>query len=562
MRSQTLRDDPAGNRKNREKPEAIPIGNTAERQLGKQRCQQVRELIDTLRDALNEIILPRILADRIGDVSPETMKEIRAGKIIDTRVPRFLSHSGKGGPDYPGYCNVTVFDHSTGVGVGGATFTALDYLAIGSEWALVTECSAVALVVGLMHDIDKLEPEMWEKLPAEAVAHYFEAYGIGEFLERFGVRLAADQFAYLIDWDETRRAHAGRHVPVPTTYIDVARRLVRFADKLESLWLADLPAASANTVVDAMRRAVSSGATFRGDVFGGYVPLIVSDPHHPFILAMLARCVEGACLDLTGIGPLFHVVRDETLVSLLPEESRSGIIMRAIEETVESLPFDSEILISSTGVPKISGSKPTWTGLADLVRRGVPTGGMRRLLSIKLAPLASYGAEFRDLAANAGCPLAEIPRNIPGQTFGIIAPQSSEAPAFQAVLDASLVSLAIGIEGETRRKDLSKARREAALVTMLGDPPDWLGTLDPLSRRTALALVATVRMREDEAFRHALLGQDGLIPRWFADNGAFSDMRDKASLVRRAVARRLREMCDGGLVDHADDDVTVESKQG
>jgi hypothetical protein len=186
----------------------------------------------------------------------------------------------------------------------------------------------------------------------------------------------------------------------------VARRYVRFADALDGVWLRGVPAETVREVLKAWKQEVNHGSRlFVPQAFGDYRPLLISDPHHPFILARLAAEIDYHCEEVTGMRPLFHAVRDETLVSLLPVESFEAVVRNAVDAVADSLPFESKIIISPAGVPKIGGSKPSWSGLRSIVEQGVPTGELRRLLSVKMIDFVNLEKELRDLALAARCPL-------------------------------------------------------------------------------------------------------------------------------------------------------------
>jgi hypothetical protein len=152
-------------------------------------------LIRELNDALNDIILPAIAGERVGFIPEQAEKDISSGKRIDLRLPRFLAVSGKGGPGHEEWSNVTLFDHASSVGMAAATFAGLDLLAAEHRIEEVKAAAAVALAVGLLHDVDKLLEKPWHTVSAEDVRKIFSAYRIGDFLERFGVRMSSEQFA-------------------------------------------------------------------------------------------------------------------------------------------------------------------------------------------------------------------------------------------------------------------------------------------------------------------------------------------------------------------------------
>jgi hypothetical protein len=231
--------------------------------------------------------------------------------------------------------------------------------------------------------------------------------------------------------------------------------------------------------------------------------------------------------------PLFHAVRDETLVSLLPDESSETIVRIAIDAAVDSLPFQSEIIISPAGLPKISGSKPSWTGLRSIVEQCVPSGKVRRLLSVKVSDFTNRERELRDLATAADCPFAPTDKLSVGQTFPIIRPVDASSAEFPAAVEACLVSLAIGVEEVTKNKAYGRKGREDVITAEFsGDLPGWFFEVDPLTRRTALSLMVVQRGSVDSEFKSRIARTVG---EWFAEDAVFEDMKDKASVARDAV---------------------------
>ena len=510
-------------------------------------------LIRDLNDALNDVILPGIAGDRVGFISENAAKDISSGKRIDLRLPRFLAVSGKGGPGHEEWSNVTLFDHSSSVGMAAATFAALDLLAAEHRVEEVKAAAAVALAVGLLHDIDKLLGKPWHTVSAEDVRDIFGGYRIGDFLERFGARISWEQFATLIAYVETRSADRLPNVRAPDSWKAVARRYVRFADALDGVWLRGVPAVTVREVLKVWKHEIGAGSRFFvPQAFGDYRPLLISDPHHPFILARLAAEIDYHCEEVSGMRPLFHAVRDETLVSLLPDEAFETVAGNAIDAVADSLPFESEIIISPAGLPKIGGSKPSWTGLRSIVEQRVPTGKLRRLLSVKTLDFANHERELRDLAATADCPFTQADTRAVGRTLPIIRPVEAGTAEFPAVVEACLVSLAIGVEEVTTNKAYSRKAREEALVGELGEaPPGWLFDVDALTRRTALSLIVIQRARVDSEFKDQIAQA---FPKWFAEDAIFGDMRDKARVVREAVRHRLRLLAAGEAVEAAEAD--------
>jgi hypothetical protein len=237
---------------------------------------------------------------------------------------------------------------------------------------------------------------------------------------------------------------------------------------------------------------------------------------------------------------------------LLPDESSETIVRIAIDAAVDSLPFQSEIIISPAGLPKISGSKPSWTGLRSIVEQCVPSGKVRRLLSVKVSDFTNRERELRDLAAAADCPFAPTDKLSVGQTFPIIRPVDASSAEFPAAVEACLVSLAIGVEEVTKNKAYGRKGREDVITAEFsGDLPGWFFEVDPLTRRTALSLMVVQRGSVDSEFKSRIARTVG---EWFAEDAVFEDMKDKASVARDAVRRRLQLLATGEAVEVTDAD--------
>jgi hypothetical protein len=503
------------------------------------------------RDVFNEIVLPAILADCDDELPEQTQKEIAAGKRIDLRVPRFLSVSGKGGPGFEEWSNVTLFDHASSVGMAAATFAALDLLGGGHSPEETRPAVAVGFAVGLMHDIDKLLRLKWHEVTLEHVREIFERYRIGAFLQAFSVDLTAEQFAVLISFDETRSAYCLAGPRPPDRWINIVRRHVRLADVLDSHWLRGVPIQTVSKVLDEWDRATSKdGRFYNRSAFSGYKKLLLSDPHHPFLLAKFAGSLDDICAQMTGMRPLLHAVRDETLVSLIPEHDYADVVKAAIEETVEAIPFDSELLISRAGVPKIGGAKPSWSVLRQIVEHQTPTGGTARLLLVKAKDFRQHEAALRDLASQAGCPFVPTDKAPPGQTMPIVPSLQRDDADFAAVKRACLISLAVGVEEDSKVPEFSRKNREQRLVSILGGVfPDWLNGVDALTRRTALALITTTRMNQSPNFSREV---ENTFAAWFAGNGVFGGRQNKGSIIRDAVRDRFMALASGQPIDRPD----------
>jgi hypothetical protein len=172
------------------------------------------------------------------------------------------------------------------------------------------------------------------------------------------------------------------------------------------------------------------------------------------------------------------------------------------------------------------------------------------LLSVKMTDFARQECELRKLAVDAGCRFSSTDKLPSGQTLPIIRSIEADSAEFPAVVEACLVSLAIGVEEVTKNKAYLRKAREDAIVDRLGgDLPDWLSTIDPLTRRTALSLIAVQRADSDPELKRRIWKT---FAEWFAEDGIFADMGDKAGAVRDAVRHRLRLLATGEPIEEAD----------
>lgn len=493
---------------------------------------------------------PGIVADCDEALGDKEIKEIAAGRKIDTRVPRVLSVSGKGGPGHHGWRNVTYFDHTSSVGMGAARMAVTDAIGGGVDDATARRIGAVALAVGFLHDVDKLAGVDWRQVDAAVMERFYVSYGVRGFLDTFAAPLSAEQMLALVAYDEVRSAHrAGTAARVPDVLVDVVRRYVRFADVLDSIWLKSDPATQAQEVADrwAAELAAGRGSVFRNpQAFSAFRPLVVSDPHHSFLLEEFAGQIEAASVEHGGAGVLFQVLSDEVLVTLLPEDRRDDIVDAAIAATCESIPFEFGIMVGTQGVPKVTGSKPTWRAIEDFVHERLPSGDLRRIASVKTADWRRRSEELAAVASAAGCPvISPKPDHSAATWTPVPSPAGPEAPEFQIVERVTMIALAVGVQECTTDKALTRPVRLKALSATLGETAPWLSELDPMTQCTALAWMAAARCAADPRFSDGMMG---MLRSWFEPGALFRDMDERGSVVREAVARRLRALCSGEVV--------------
>ncbi len=518
------------------------------------------DLIREIRDAFDNTILPRILhADnRIGIIDDKKGKALASGKIIDLRIPAFLAVSGKGGPGHKEYTNVSLFDHASSVAMTAATLAVVDLLASQIDEDEILQAAAVAFSVGLMHDADKLCGKEPCDILIEDICRIHDAYGINAFLNRFGVDLSSEQFAGLIDLDEVRTTDRR---PVPRSsdkFLNIVRRHVRFADVIDSTWLKGLPSETVHKVLDAW--TTKTTRLFNPNAFSDVRPLIVSDRHHPFLLSEFALCVEVLCERRTGMRPLIHAVRDETLISLLPVSDFEVIIDEATNFLAESVPFQTTINIKPAGNPEVGGDCPSWHDIESIFANTIPTGSLRNILAVKKTDLATYQDEIGNILSSANCPAAAV--KPAGMQHPLVSPVSRDSSSYPNVLLASLTAFAIKLPRLSKSQanaHLSRKAREEfvrnALRTFL---PDWVDQIHDLTRRSIIAVIAAREAAINQNLNTVLLAEFNT---WFQPNGILAGMPDKATPVRNAVKARYLALSHGIAIRSNSDVPQDESAQ-
>ncbi len=502
-------------------------------------------IVRDVRDAFCETMLPAIMAgqNRVGMIGERANADIAKRVRTDTRIPLWFSISGKGSPGHEDWTNVTLFDHTSSVAMAAAAFTVTDCFNDGSidevrQWA------AVAFMTGMLHDTNKLLGKANIRDVTETdIETIYTRYRVEEFLARFSLCITPAQMLTLISCAEvgttdTLRGTGGR---IPDMWRHIARKFVRFADMLDGEWLKGAPGETVEAVAEIWNREVR--ARFRSDNFSHYRALIISDPHHPFLLADFARTLEGICEDETGRRPLFHAVADGVMSSLLPTEEFDNLVEKAANDLADNLPFRVGFEVSPAGIPKTTGAVPSFSDILGLVKDGISTGDSRRLLAVKVTDFTLHEPVIRALALAAGCPFVATNKALSGKTMPIIRSINEGDAGFGETHWAAVLSFTLGVkESAKARKQLSSTHRETALRGMLGDIPPFLDEVDALTRRTCLALLTAAKMASDDNLRIRVLTK---LKAWFEPDGLFVGAPDIARPVRTAVKDRFLALSRG-----------------
>lgn len=483
---------------------------------------------------ISRVLNQGVGTDRVGHLSKENKEQLEKKAIIDLRVPRMMTISGKGSPEYPDYLNVSLLDHSLSVTFGAAYIGLVDMLASGTQEARARKIACVVMATGFAHDVDKYFGKAWETITEEDVRLFCEATRLLAWLSDEGVSLSAGELFQLIKAVEMRSLD--NLFSVDRGYIQGARRYVRFADALDSKFLRGQPSEALEAVIAHWDKGMLDHLECP-DAFGKYRKLVLFDPHHSFLLDDLARCIYAATKDIDGAPPLVHVIHDNTLVSLLPEDNHTEIVEASVDFLVsETLTecFKTSVHVSTQGNISLTGRKLADYGeLKSFCAAEIRTGGLRSVFLVKKPAIAKHADAFRRLAHGLDIKTDfEVPKQ--GQQKPVV--HLDEEDVSEDTRKMTLLALAVSLTSYSGRDDLSNAGRLDQLVHLADSPlPEWIGGLDGLSKRTAIVLWIYGLCRSDRQLREDIFGIGGLLESWFAEDGVLDGMPDETGAYRDAL---------------------------
>lgn len=512
-----------------------------------------QDFVEHLNQATKFVSSPDEVLTRVGTVADKTTKEIVAGKRIDHRPIRMMTISGKGDLQNADWINVSLFDHSLNVACGAMRLAAHDLVHLDyTEEDLLPLLYKIA-VIGFAHDLDKLYGVGWNEVDVNHCERFLHEWRLAEWLESVGETMSPSHLFAYISGVEVRSALNTPPNGTSSSVFDLARRYVRTADMLDSEILKSWKLSENRRVIDAWARVRKNGVLKSPSAFEDFALLSFTDVHNLFLLDAFQNMVMGACHAITGMPPLFSAVVDGTFTCYLPEHAKDDIVNAAIDDLIAALPLGTDIVVSSQGGVKFSGASPTLGSIDGLIRQVLPGAVGSKLFAVKGVDFSddpetgsslgsAHWEEITTLSARAGCPTVERP-NETGLTY-LLARKGDERAESADVHLAAKISFLISVREVTKSKAMSADARMKLLVEALEITlPDWILACDPLTRRTYVALSAALKLKSDDA---ALMSafkawQSSLL----SENGLFSDYRDKADDVLRAIRSHFSAMALG-----------------
>ncbi len=430
---------------------------------------------------MTEVVEAHVIPDRAGPLPDDKKRKGQdAGRLVDTRSPRLMTLSGKGGyhldpirrASYALSANVTLLDH------------------------LLSDCEVLGrnmrglAAIAFLHDLDKeLGLARNETLPLNAVAEGWARYGLDQFTADAAPGLEPDQVRYLIEQVEASQAHRSPPAYSPPRALSQLMPYVALADKLDGLWLKE--------GIDAVLARLRQDQSLRTDIARGWAVIDLFDPHHPFLIDELQRALSNACRPLP---PLIEIHQDGRLLMLIPvtraEEIRAKALV-LVRKTLAKKLFKLRVNISNRGVPEILESQPDHAFLTAFMADDLPDRDLAKLFLVK---------------------------------SGL----ASDKPLTQALTSAAqghlrrAAHLALLLNHKSIRELPDYEQREKRLLAAAGlEPPDWLAGLEHIpSRRTLIALWVTRQALDDPAMAERVWGEDGLLQLWLEGPEGGRGLRD------------------------------------
>lgn len=474
--------------------------------------------------------------ERVGFVSEQTLKKIEQGKKIDARPIKMMAVSGKGDKHHPESINVTLFDHSVNVACGAVRLAAHDLINDGMSSEDIRVSLAQMAAVGFTHDIDKLYGVPWCDVNLEMCADFIQQWKLDEWFASFGKSITPELLKALIDGVESRTAISTPPNDVSPGLFSLVRRYIRAADMLESVYLKSMN--NTENVVKAWRQ-VHQNSLISPAAFDDIMVYKFTDKHNTFLLDTFQNMVIAACVDVSGMPPLFSSILGGTLTAFLPKSYADEIISEAVADLVRKLPLNTSVVISPQGVIKLSGAVPLCETITSIVKDAVIEKGSK-FFPVKNVDLIKQvdGSEqtvwqaIKKMANDAYLP-ANSEMGPKSLTYVVPTPGDSTME-LEEIVDAAEIVFLTNVKEVTKSKEMKATNRLDNLADLLGvEIPTWFSNLEALTRRTCICLLCAKALQE--ATDDIKNKYDQYVSLLLSEKGIFELYSDKSGAVSRSV---------------------------
>lgn len=492
----------------------------------------IRLVEEVYAEFLEVVVEKHVARYRVGSKPESIRKKVAEGKYADTRFVQLMTVSGKGGYSQDAtefanrarYTNVTLLDHLLSVGRGAMMFYVLECLHKNPEMEkeILKPRLSLLLSLGFMHDADKIAGiSRNEDLTPEKVQEIADGYGITAFCKAFDMEVTPGQWLGLIERVEGTQAHRHPESEPGPRGTESLPRYVGFADKLDGAWLLDDP--EKGGIAGVLHRLEKDRAIEQSPLHS-WNPLVLHDPHHPFLLDELQRWISLETQRIAGLPPLIETHHDGVLCMLLPKNEFDAIVQKGLERLCSRLPFGLQLDVSNRGVPSLYNAKPEFSELSVFVQETLAEKEISSLFQIKYDIAQIVVDDLEELLDEV-----DVTPRLPNKNQGLVSLLSSfesfgeleKAWIRKVALLALLTNLQIKAPAKAKIPDYDE--REKLLIQTVGqEPPPWIASIqDAQSRRVLVALWAGVIAEEDGAVSQKIFGGEGLLKKWLegAENG-------------------------------------------
>ena len=240
---------------------------------------------------------------------------------------------------------------------------------------------------------------------------------------------------------------------------------VRLADRLDGAFLSMDP--STGGVQGLLRTLAGLAPALCEGLPVAWSPVVLNDPHHPFLLDELQRWLSEACRELCGMRPLIEQHHDGVLLALLPAEVRSRIVehgLDLLQAQLRELLSPTDIDINTRGGVTLTGTVPGFAQLRTLVGRKARAGLLSRLLVTSRNELDTLSQKLEPLLQRHDLALAPSVR----ATGQLVPLWASLERLTEAQLDLLVEAALLVIFVNLRLEQLPRVR-EQALMEVAGD---------------------------------------------------------------------------------------------
>ena len=500
------------------------------------------------RDFLTDVVREGVFSEEqrtrgagrpLGD---EARRAIDKGDSIDLRAPLLATLSGKGGW-LPGpafarrkpFVNVTLIDHLASVVRGALVFGEIDLRAAGVPEGELPGRLAKIAAVAFLHDADKmLRRDRRVEIEPGDVEGLMRDYGVVRFMTKFGQAPDAERMTSMIDQVETTRANRMRPgEPILSSREVQDCAYVALADRLDGAYLDTRK--GIERVVEELRAFENDN--LRGNALGQWRALRIVSPHTPFLLDELQGHFSHACTDRHGHPPLIEVHHDGELLLVAPSAGFDDVFDRAVDALAKAFDLDARVDISARGMPDILDGGRDAGDIREHLEENISTASKALRISVDLVNREPERSRIDDLFIPFG--VAPSWPDFDRYSARLVSPWLTNREADDArdafLVDAATVAVALACKAPRPGRKLNvpdareRERELGVLMTRSGiQVPEWLtGLKHGISRRNLLSALAAATASMNEAFREALLGNDGPVNLWLRGRGERHGLLDK-----------------------------------